>query len=53
MPNYVRTYLPGGSFFFTVVTHQRKRVFSDDAAINVLRSVVRDVRQQLPFTVDA
>ena len=53
MPNYVRTYLPGGSFFFTVVTHQRKSVFVNDATIDLLRNVVRDVRQQLPFTVDA
>ncbi len=53
MPNYVRAYLPGGSFFFTVVTHQRKRVFSNDAAVDVLRKVIQDVRQRLPFTVDA
>ena len=53
MPNYVRTYLPGGSFFFTVVTHQRKRVFVNDATVDHLRNVVRDVRLQLPFTVDA
>ena len=53
MPNYVRTWLPGGLFFFTVVTHQRRRVFSADATVNVLRNVVQEVRQRLPFTIDA
>ena len=53
MPNYVRAYLPGGSFFFTVVTHQRKRVFSDDVTVDILRKVVQEVRQRLPFAVDA
>ena len=53
MPNYLRAYLPGGSFFFTVVTHQRRRVFSNDATVDVLRNTVQDVRQRLPFTVDA
>ena len=53
MPNYVRAYLPGGSFFFTVVTHQRRCVFSDDATADVLRNVVQEVRQRLPLTVDA
>jgi putative transposase len=53
MPNYVRAYLPGGSFFFTVVTQQRRHVFSDDSTVDVLRNVVQEVRQRLPFTVDA
>ncbi len=53
MPNYVRAYLPGGSFFFTAVTHQRKRVFSDDATVDILRNLVQEVRQRLPFSVDA
>lgn len=53
MPNYVRADLPGGSFFFTLVTHPSRRVFSDDATVNVLRNVVQEVRQRLPFTVEA
>lgn len=53
MPNYVRAYLPGGSFLFTVVTHQRRRLFSNEAAVDVIRDVVQEVRKGLPFTVDA
>jgi len=32
MPNYVRRYAPGGTFFFTVVTHNRQSLFSSSQA---------------------
>jgi putative transposase len=53
MPNYVRSYLHGGSYFFTVVTHERKPIFDNGCAVGLLRDVVREVRAQMPFTIDA
>lgn len=53
MPNYRRAYVPGGSFFFTVVTYRRKPVFRDPAAVNLLRSSMRRVQNSRPFRIDA
>ncbi len=30
MPNYRRAYVPGGSFFFTLVTDRRAPLFADE-----------------------
>ena len=47
MPNYVRRYKPGGTFFFTVVTHRRRHLFDTDLARSLLREAVGD--HQEPF----
>ena len=36
MPNYHRVWLPGGTFFFTLVTNQRKPIFQDQYARDAL-----------------
>ena len=33
MPNYRRAVVPGGTFFFTVVVHQRRKLFKDPDAV--------------------
>ncbi len=52
MPNYVRAFVPGGTFFFTVNVLERRRglltVHIDD-----LRAVFAAARQRRPFIVDA
>ena len=35
------------------MTHPRRRVFSDDATVNVLRNLVLEVRQRLLFAAEA
>ena len=40
MPDYRRAFVPGGTFFFTVVVHGRRRLFEDAAAISLLGSVL-------------
>jgi putative transposase len=37
MPNYHRAWLPGGTFFFTLVTNQRKPIFLEADAREILR----------------
>ncbi|MBN2560312.1 MAG: transposase [Phycisphaerae bacterium] len=53
MPNYLRRYAPGGMFFFTVVTHRRRPLFSSGLARRCLREVVLDVQRQWPFELVA
>ncbi|MGH2760970.1 MAG: REP-associated tyrosine transposase, partial [Actinomycetota bacterium] len=50
---YRRAFLPGGSFFFTVVTEQRRPLFASEDAVEVLRMAFRAVRSNRPFEVDA
>ena len=50
---YRRTFLRGGSFFFTVVTEQRRPLFASADAVEGLRMAFRAVRSTRPFEVDA
>jgi len=50
---YRRIYAPGGTFFFTLVTHERRRVFIDDQTVSLLRDAFRSVLQNHPFTIEA
>jgi len=50
---YRRAKTPGASYFFTVVTHQRQKLFQHLECIEVLRQAFRQVKQHHPFTIDA
>jgi putative transposase len=50
---YRRACIPGGSFFFTLVTAQRRPLLASADAIAVLRTAFRTVRSTRPFKVDA
>ncbi|MDD5265936.1 MAG: transposase [Methylococcales bacterium] len=53
MPDYRRYRLPGGTYFFTVNLLQR---YPNDLLvrhIDILRTLVRVVRQKRPFVIDA
>ena len=50
---YRRAYVPGGTYFFTVVTANRRPMFAHEANRNVLREAFRKIRRQHPFQVDA
>lgn len=50
---YRRALLAGASYFFTVVTEQRRPVFAAEKEVNLLRDVFREVRQRYPFQIDA
>ncbi|MDR3561969.1 MAG: transposase [Negativicutes bacterium] len=51
--NYRRAFIPGGTFFFTLVTYQRRPIFSDPVAVDLLRNAFRYTIQQMPFMVVA
>ena len=50
---YRRVLIPGASYFFTLVTHQRSPIFSDINAVDLFRKAVRKVRASHPFSLDA
>ena len=50
---YRRAFVPGATYFFTVVTAGRRPVFADVEACDGLREALRRVAERRPFTVDA
>lgn len=52
MPNYIRSRVPGGTYFFTVVTERRQPILQDRGA-ELLRQVFRQCLDRYPFTIDA
>lgn len=54
MSHYRRCYVPGGSFFFTVVTEGRAPILGNELARDLLRAAFRDCFERWPpFRVDA
>ncbi|MDF0748994.1 transposase [Marinobacter sp. 71-i] len=53
MMNYRRNRHPGGTYFFTVVTANRAPLFNNPAAVQRLRTTLRNVIHRHPFTIDA
>lgn len=52
MPQYIRAFIPGGTFFFTVAALERKRQLLTEN-VDLLRRVLSEVRRQRPFRIDA
>jgi putative transposase len=53
MSNYRRAYTPGGTYFFTVVTYERKPLLTLEPVRTALREAIRTVKEIYPFTIDA
>ena len=53
MPHYRRFFLPGGTYFFTLVTYQRRPILCSDFARDMLRAAWLDVQGRFPFTTAA
>jgi len=51
MSNYRRLYLPGHTYFFTVVAHQRRPVFAGKRFQSALKSAIIHVRREMPFEI--
>ena len=50
---YRRSFAPGGIFFFTVVSFQRRKILAQEPAINLLRQAFRSVMARYPFKIEA
>ena len=53
MSNYKRIYIPGGTYFFTLVTYRRKPVFAEKSNIAALRHAMQKVQIAKRFHIDA
>ena len=53
MYGFRRAYVPGGYFFFTVVTEQRALILCTDTSRVFLRTAICECRQRWPFRIDA
>jgi putative transposase len=53
MSDYRRYFVPGGTYFFTVVTERRAKLFSAEPARRLLGTVMRECFTRFPLTVVA
>jgi putative transposase len=53
MPRYRRNFVPGGTYFFTVVTQGRRSFLTEPLARAALRQALREVRARNPVAIDA
>lgn len=53
MPNYTRVYSPGATWFFTLVTYDRKPLLTSGHALSCLRDALERTRARYPFRIDA
>ena len=53
MSEYRRWKVEGGTYYFTVVTHNRRPLFSDETNRAHLRNAIRSVRNRRPFRMVA
>ena len=53
MSGYRRAFVPGGCFFFTVVTHGRQRLLDENRNVDRLREGLQRTMEKHPFQIDA
>jgi len=53
MSEYRRVFQPGGCYFFTVVTHERRSWLTEEKALNRLGQAFRRAMESRPFVMDA
>jgi REP-associated tyrosine transposase len=53
MPDYRRWFVPGGTYFFTVVTRNRYQFFRDAGARRLIGNAFREVQSEHPFELFA
>ena len=53
MPEYRRYYTDGAMVFFTVVAHERRKLFEEELARKCLREALAKIQAKRPFTIDA
>jgi putative transposase len=53
MPDYRRPRNPGGTYFFTVVTYERRPVLTTKLVRSSLRDAINRARTTLPFDIEA
>lgn len=49
---YIRSKSAGGTFFFTLVTYQRRIIFNADKNVRLLKKAFKFVKDRRPFSID-
>jgi len=49
--NFRRYYIPGSAVFITQVVHGRVPIFDDPGSVNLLREILRNVKEFHPFVM--
>ena len=50
---YRRILVPGGTYFFTVITFERRKIFIQENEVEKLRQAFRTVQERHPFKIEA
>jgi putative transposase len=53
MPHYIRAWVPGGTFFLTIVTLDRRKIFQYSGARRILGKAVNRIIRDYLFSLDA
>jgi putative transposase len=53
MPNYRRRYIPGATYFFTLVTAKRRPILTTELARCCLREAIAQTAAEHPFTIES
>lgn len=53
MRKYIRNYVEGGTYFFTLVTNDRKAIFHDPTSIKVCLDAINQIQKCHPFELVA
>jgi putative transposase len=53
MARYLRYFVPGGMYFFTVVTHERRPILTTELGRVCLRNALETIRASWPFEITA
>ena len=53
MPNYTRARIPGGTYFFTVITLERRPLLTRHITRHALRHAIEKTRLTYPFRINA
>ncbi len=51
MPEYRRAFAPGGTFFLTIVTYQRRPLFAEPENVTRLHEALAAVQRERPFEI--
>ena len=51
MPEYRRSYVPGGSYFLTLLTYNRTPLFQAPENISRIREAIKMVKSEMPFDI--
>ncbi len=52
MPKYRRAFVPGGTFFLTLVMYNRTPLFAKAKNISRLRAALATVKSEMPFEIE-